>query len=173
MDRKAVHECSALAVKGTVTGGHFRAVENTSSHTFFRNKTSASARFENPQVVIWWLETHRPLFRSDQATCKRAAIMRRKIEVTELILRDAHQSLPAIRKALEARVPACEDIDKAGCAEANVRAGQMIEKGDLLLVREAMKMVTELTMPIGGKVKEVKVNLSDSVKSGQGVLLWE
>ena len=38
----------------------------------------------------------------------------RTIGVTELVLRDAHQSLIAIRMALEDMVDACEDIDKAG-----------------------------------------------------------
>jgi methylmalonyl-CoA carboxyltransferase 5S subunit len=38
----------------------------------------------------------------------------RTIDVTELILRDAHQSLLATRMALEDTVPACEDIDNAG-----------------------------------------------------------
>jgi methylmalonyl-CoA carboxyltransferase 5S subunit len=40
--------------------------------------------------------------------------MSRKIEVTELILRDAHQSLLATRMAMEDMIPACGDIDKAG-----------------------------------------------------------
>jgi methylmalonyl-CoA carboxyltransferase 5S subunit len=40
--------------------------------------------------------------------------MSKLIGVTELILRDAHQSLMATRMALEDMVPACEDIDKAG-----------------------------------------------------------
>ena len=40
--------------------------------------------------------------------------MSRTIEVTELVLRDAHQSLLATRMALEDMVPACEDIDQAG-----------------------------------------------------------
>jgi methylmalonyl-CoA carboxyltransferase 5S subunit len=40
--------------------------------------------------------------------------MPRKIEITELVLRDAHQSLMATRMALEDMVPACEDLDKAG-----------------------------------------------------------
>lgn len=40
--------------------------------------------------------------------------MPKTIQVTELILRDAHQSLMATRMALEDMVPACEDIDKAG-----------------------------------------------------------
>ena len=38
----------------------------------------------------------------------------RTIGVTELVLRDAHQSLIAIRMAMEDMVEACEDIDKAG-----------------------------------------------------------
>ena len=40
--------------------------------------------------------------------------MPKTIEVTELILRDAHQSLMATRMAMEDMVPACEDIDKSG-----------------------------------------------------------
>ncbi len=40
--------------------------------------------------------------------------MSRTIEVTDLILRDAHQSLLATRMALEDMVPACEDLDNAG-----------------------------------------------------------
>ena len=40
--------------------------------------------------------------------------MAKTIEVTELILRDAHQSLMATRMAMEDMIPACEDIDKAG-----------------------------------------------------------
>src|SRR4029079_10614472 len=38
----------------------------------------------------------------------------KKIDVTELVLRDAHQSLMATRMALEDMIPACEDIDQAG-----------------------------------------------------------
>ncbi|MGB2628634.1 MAG: biotin/lipoyl-containing protein [Candidatus Acidiferrum sp.] len=56
--------------------------------------------------------------------------------------------------------------------KSNVRLGQTIEPGDLLFVLEAMKMETEVTAPIAGKVAEVKVNKGDSVKSGQVVLVW-
>jgi len=38
----------------------------------------------------------------------------RKIDVTELALRDAHQSLMATRMAMEDMIPACADIDAAG-----------------------------------------------------------
>lgn len=40
--------------------------------------------------------------------------MSRTVEITELVLRDAHQSLLATRMALEDMVPVCEDIDQAG-----------------------------------------------------------
>lgn len=40
--------------------------------------------------------------------------MPRTIEVTELALRDAHQSLLATRMALEDMVPVCEELDQAG-----------------------------------------------------------
>lgn len=40
--------------------------------------------------------------------------MARLIEVTDLILRDAHQSLLATRMAMEDMAPACEDLDNAG-----------------------------------------------------------
>lgn len=56
--------------------------------------------------------------------------------------------------------------------KCNVRPGQVIQAGDLLFVLEAMKMETEITAPIGGKVADVKVNVGESVKSGQVVLTW-
>src|ERR671939_497551 len=40
--------------------------------------------------------------------------MARTVEVTELALRDGHQSLLATRMALEDMIPACADIDQAG-----------------------------------------------------------
>jgi methylmalonyl-CoA carboxyltransferase 5S subunit len=40
--------------------------------------------------------------------------MTKKIDVTELVLRDGHQSLMATRMAMEDMVPACADIDQAG-----------------------------------------------------------
>src|SRR6201985_2408609 len=40
--------------------------------------------------------------------------MLKNIDVTELILRDAHQSLMATRMSMEDMVPACADLDQAG-----------------------------------------------------------
>ncbi|MBV8315233.1 MAG: methylmalonyl-CoA carboxytransferase subunit 5S [Planctomycetaceae bacterium] len=49
--------------------------------------------------------------------------MSRTVEVTELVLRDGHQSLLATRMALEDMVPACEDIDQAGYWSAECWGG--------------------------------------------------
>ena len=40
--------------------------------------------------------------------------MPKKIDVTELVLRDGHQSLMATRMAMEDMIPACADIDQVG-----------------------------------------------------------
>jgi methylmalonyl-CoA carboxyltransferase 5S subunit len=40
--------------------------------------------------------------------------MTKTVDVTEVVLRDAHQSLMATRMALEDMVPACADLDQAG-----------------------------------------------------------
>ena len=92
-------------------------------------------------------------------------------------------SVPAAKAAAADGGPAHTDapVDEnkvcrspvAGIAvKSNVRPGQTIVAGDLLFVLEAMKMETEITAPVGGKVAEVKVNVGDSVKSGQVVLTW-
>ena len=49
--------------------------------------------------------------------------MSRTIEVTELVLRDAHQSLLATRMALDDMSPACEDLDNAGYWSAECWGG--------------------------------------------------
>ncbi len=49
--------------------------------------------------------------------------MPRKIEVTELCLRDGHQSLLATRMAMEDLAPVCEHIDKAGYWSAECWGG--------------------------------------------------
>jgi methylmalonyl-CoA carboxyltransferase small subunit len=52
-------------------------------------------------------------------------------------------------------------------------AGQSIQVGDVLLVLEAMKMETNITAPVSGKLAAVKVNAGESVQSGQVVVEFE
>jgi pyruvate/oxaloacetate carboxyltransferase len=111
----------------------------------------------------------------------RIGAMPRTIEVTELILTDAQQSLAATRMALDDTIPVCEDIDKAGFGGVQCWGGATFDAGirflnedpgDLLFVLESMKMETEDTARVGGKVAEVKRSIGDSVKSGPVVWTW-
>lgn len=49
--------------------------------------------------------------------------MSRAVDITELVLRDGHQSLLATRMAMEDMAPACEDIDQAGYWSAECWGG--------------------------------------------------
>lgn len=51
--------------------------------------------------------------------------------------------------------------------------GQSIQHGDVLLVLEAMKMETNITAPVGGKIAVIPVNPGDGVKAGQVVVELE
>jgi methylmalonyl-CoA carboxyltransferase small subunit len=52
-------------------------------------------------------------------------------------------------------------------------AGLAIQPGDILLVLEAMKMETNITAPLAGKVKAITVKAGDSVKAEQVVVELE
>lgn len=51
--------------------------------------------------------------------------------------------------------------------DIRVQAGQAVQKGDALLVLEAMKMENILKSPADGVVTDVKVQLRDNVTKGQ------
>lgn len=51
--------------------------------------------------------------------------------------------------------------------------GQQIQVGDGVLVLEAMKMETDITAPVAGTVRQVNVQVGDSVKGGQILVEFE
>ena len=51
--------------------------------------------------------------------------------------------------------------------------GLAIQPGDILLVLEAMKMETNITAPVAGKVKAITVKAGESVKAEQVVVELE
>jgi len=57
--------------------------------------------------------------------------------------------------------------------KVSAQPGQSIQPGDILLVLEAMKMETNITAPMAGKVSAVKVAAGDNVQSGQVVVECE
>ena len=53
------------------------------------------------------------------------------------------------------------------------QVGQQLQPGDILLVLEAMKMETNITAPLAGKIAAIKVNQGDGVQAGQVVVEFE
>ena len=56
--------------------------------------------------------------------------------------------------------------------EVNVKAGQAVKNGEVLLVLEAMKMKNNITALHDGKVASVSVNKGDSVTHGQVLMTY-
>ena len=57
--------------------------------------------------------------------------------------------------------------------KVNVKPGQSVQAGDLMMVLEAMKMETNVTAPRTGMVKSVHAAPGDSVKLNQIVVEFE
>jgi methylmalonyl-CoA carboxyltransferase small subunit len=53
------------------------------------------------------------------------------------------------------------------------QVGQQIRVNDILLVLEAMKMETQITAPIAGKVAKINANVGDSVQAKQVLIELE
>ena len=55
----------------------------------------------------------------------------------------------------------------------NVQQGQQLQVNDLLVVLEAMKMETNITAHVAGKVKAILASVGEAVKSGQALIEFE
>ena len=55
----------------------------------------------------------------------------------------------------------------------NCRPGEMVKKGDVIIVLEAMKMENEIHSPMDGLVKEVKVKEGMTVSPDQVMVAFE
>lgn len=106
------------------------------------------------------------------------------------ILEDDHQPLlpdrvptqfvpPTTMQSLAAATPAQAALSEADEAKVcrspvsgvviriNAKPGQVLQPDDLIIVLEAMKMETNVTAPVGGTVKDIKVAPGDGVKVNQ------
>jgi biotin carboxyl carrier protein len=54
-----------------------------------------------------------------------------------------------------------------------VAEGDIVEKGQGLVIVEAMKMENEVRSPIAGEVKEIKAKQGDTVEGGAVLLIIE
>jgi methylmalonyl-CoA carboxyltransferase small subunit len=55
----------------------------------------------------------------------------------------------------------------------NVQTGQQIQANDPILVLEAMKMETNITSPVSGKVKAINTGVGEGVQIGQILVEFE
>ena len=53
------------------------------------------------------------------------------------------------------------------------QVGSRLQMGDMLLVLEAMKMETNITAPVAGKIEAITVKAGDGVQAGQVVVEFE
>jgi biotin carboxyl carrier protein len=57
--------------------------------------------------------------------------------------------------------------------DINIEPGQMVAKGDILMILDAMKMKNKLKCPMDGKVKSIAVSKGDKVSKGTVLLELE
>ncbi len=94
----------------------------------------------------------------------------REVEVRDKSIKEA----AAARRKIDSSKPGDVGAPIPGAVTMlHVKAGQQVNKGDRLLVMEAMKMQTTVYAPISGIVKEIVVNLRDSVDARDLLLTIE
>lgn len=53
----------------------------------------------------------------------------------------------------------------------NVKAGDSVKRGDVLLILEAMKMQNEIMAPADGKVSDIRVSVGQTVATGEAMVV--
>ena len=57
--------------------------------------------------------------------------------------------------------------------EIFIKEGDQVSKGDKMLILEAMKMLTEVEVPMDGKIKQININPEDKVPKGHLMIEFE
>jgi methylmalonyl-CoA carboxyltransferase small subunit len=81
--------------------------------------------------------------------------------------------LPAGTEEVADESKVCRSPVAGVIVRCNAQVGQQIQPNDLLLVVEAMKMETNVTAPVAGKVKNIRVKPGDGVQVGQVLVEFE
>ncbi len=84
-----------------------------------------------------------------------------------------HQPANGGASSLPADGKVCRSPMAGVVVQINAQIGQQIQEHDLLMVLEAMKMETNITAPVAGKVKAITVNAGDAVAKDQVVVEFE
>ncbi|MEX1195801.1 MAG: biotin/lipoyl-containing protein [Dehalococcoidia bacterium] len=79
----------------------------------------------------------------------------------------------AVRKSAAAATGAVTSQMTGRVTRVDVKPGDVVAEGDVLLVIEAMKMENEITAPVSGTVKDVTVNAGARVSEGDTLLVIE
>ena len=87
-------------------------------------------------------------------------------------------TVPPPAPAPDSATPASDDkvcrSPMAGIVvRVNVQSGQQIQKDDVLMVLEAMKMETNITAPVNGRARSIDVQAGDSVQVNQVLVQFE
>jgi methylmalonyl-CoA carboxyltransferase small subunit len=82
-------------------------------------------------------------------------------------------SKPIAGEAVADETKVCRSPIAGIVIRINCQEGQKLQPNDLLLVLEAMKMETNVTAPIAGKVKSINVDPGDPVQGAQVLVEFE
>ncbi len=78
-----------------------------------------------------------------------------------------------VRKSSAAATGAVVSQMTGRIVRIDVKTGDEVSEGDVLLIIEAMKMENEITAPVGGTVKEIAVSAGARVSEGDTLLVIE
>lgn len=85
----------------------------------------------------------------------------------------AHAAAPAPAQGPVDEAKVCRSPVAGMVIRIDVKPGQQVKSGDLIMVLEAMKMETNVTATVTGAVKAVKVGQGDGVKVNQVLVDYE
>ena len=92
--------------------------------------------------------------------------------VQPVVVQTSAEGLPALDPNVdEANV--CRSPVAGVANKVSVQPGQELQSNDLMMVLEAMKMETNISAPISGKVKKVNIAQGDAVKLNQVLVEFE
>jgi acetyl-CoA carboxylase biotin carboxyl carrier protein len=85
----------------------------------------------------------------------------------------AEQNVPSGMKEVKSPMVGTYYNSPSPDADPYVEVGSVVQKGDVLCIVEAMKLMNEVKAEFGGRIAEIKVENADPVEFGQVMFLVE